>query len=358
MIVKKEKFIFEIVKNISDSHSLSYNLFIKMADCVIRVNSNEEKIVKLLEGYYSEFLVSGAVFDLEVNVLELEKVDFNFEFITKLPDAGKTKIKEEYADFEDGRIIRKVLTGMVFCIGSGVNLAVGSCVENYNQIVNFINNRFIELMLKENCLLFHAAGVTIDDKAVVISGFSGAGKSTVALKCLAKGANFLSNDRIIMEKQYPHKLYGVAKLPRVNPGTIVNNNYLKEVIPENKRKEYLQLEPQKLWDLEEKHDIFIDKLFGRDRFVLSSIAGGLVVLNWKKNTARPTAIEKVNLQQRLDLMPAFMKATGLFFWSENQNFDFSKQAYLKALESIPVYEVTGSVNFEFIADKIMGLLII
>lgn len=41
------------------------------------------------------------------------------------PDPGKSKVKEEYADFPDGRLVRKRLTGMVFVFGEGDHLAMG-----------------------------------------------------------------------------------------------------------------------------------------------------------------------------------------------------------------------------------------
>ena len=65
----------------------------------------------------------------------------------KTPDPGKTKIKEEYVDLDDGRIVRKRLTGMLFVFGGGQNVAVGPCGANLNQVINFINNRYIEWLL-------------------------------------------------------------------------------------------------------------------------------------------------------------------------------------------------------------------
>ena len=59
--------------------------------------------------------------------------------------------------------------------------AVGPCLANDNQIVNFINNRLIEVRLRAGDLLFHAAGVARNGRGLALAGFSGAGKSTLAL---------------------------------------------------------------------------------------------------------------------------------------------------------------------------------
>ena len=53
--------------------------------------------------------------------------------------------------------MRKRLTGMVFLMADGLNLAVGPCLANVNQVVNFVNSRYIEHLLRSGGLLCHAS---------------------------------------------------------------------------------------------------------------------------------------------------------------------------------------------------------
>ena len=61
-----------------------------------------------------------------------------------------------------------------------------------------------------------------------MAGFSGAGKSTLALHVMSLGATFVSNDRVMVAETPANDsgapmMYGVAKHPRINPGTAMNN---------------------------------------------------------------------------------------------------------------------------------------
>ena len=105
---------------------------------------------------------------------------------------------------------------------------------------------------------------------------------------------------------------GVAKMPRINPGTALNNPHLRRIMTLEEQERLSELDETDLWDLEHKYDAPIEDCYGPDRFVLRAPMQGLVLLNWKRN-GDPLEIEKVNLAERRDLLPAFMKSAGLFF---------------------------------------------
>jgi HprK-related kinase B len=312
------------------------------------VHTNSVQLQDKLLSYYRDFTAANHKPIIEVTAIETAPLDVDVPLIVKKPDPGKTKIKEEYADLSDGRIVRKRLTGMVFVFGGNRHVALGPCVSNDNQVVNFINNRFIEFLIKGGCLLFHAAGIAWKGRGLAISGFSGTGKSTLALHIMRSGTDFISNDRVLVEQSVQQlTMYGVAKMPRVNPGTVLNNNLLRAVIPAAERRKFEALPTDELWDLEHKYDAFIDQCFGREKFKLSCPMAGLVVLNWKRMNA-PCEVHKVDLQRRRDLLPAFMKSVGLFFEMDDpaHQLDFSEAAYLDLLKDSPVLEISGGVDFE------------
>jgi HprK-related kinase B len=136
--------IADIAGQILRAHNLKHGLTLKLGECIVRVKTNSVKLADKLGEYYTGLISkSPEESAITINAIEGGEPDFEIEFVGKQPDPGKVKIKEEYADLDDGRIIRKIITGMTFVTGAGFNIAIGQCAVNYNQIVNFINNRYI-----------------------------------------------------------------------------------------------------------------------------------------------------------------------------------------------------------------------
>src|SRR5690606_19509898 len=169
--------------------------------------------------------------------------------------------KEAYFDVSDGRVVHKLRTGMWFMFGRDDHLAIGPCMDNPNQVINFINNRMIQWALHRGALLGHASsvGVRVDGelpRCIAIAGASGMGKSTLSLHMMNdRGLDFLSNDRVMLRRdQAGHvELQGVPKHPRINPGTILNNPDLAVLLDAEARAGFEALPVDELWQLEHKY---------------------------------------------------------------------------------------------------------
>jgi len=344
------------------AHPASRFLCLRFGGASVLVRSNSKELTDKLAAYYRDFLDPASTAcepaDIEVTALELPEVDLGLPLAPKPPEPGKKRIKEEFLDLPDGRVVRKRLTGMVYLFGQGVQLALGPCLANDNQVVNFINNRYIERLIKDDSLLFHASGVARGDKGLCLAGFAGMGKSTLALAVMRHGTDFVSNDRVMVERtETGLVMHGLPKMPRVNPGTVLANPNLAPVIPAGERARFEAMPPAELWDLEHKYDAFIDECFGPDKFRLSCPMAALVLLNWRREQIPMTAA-RIDIRERRDLMPAFMKELGLFFEMDEatRGRDFSEEAYLARLEGCPVYELSGGVDFEAAARFCLDLL--
>lgn len=329
---------------------LSCQLILRFPGCVIQLKSNNPELIQSLYQYFRPFVAAPSDSpDISILAIESAPQDFPLPFSSKMPDPGKTKIKEEFYDFIDGRVVRKRLTGMIFVFGGNDNIAIGPCFENNNQVVNFINNRFIAWQLERGCLLGHAAAVQQHKRGLALAGISGAGKSTLALHLMSKGASFTSNDRLLVQHTYDAGLAmcGVAKLPRINPGTALNNPDLTNVIPIENIEHFASLSSKELWNLEHKYDVFLDECFGKHRFILEGPMDGLVILNWHHN-GQPTRYREVDIEDRHDLLSAFIKSPGLFYLPpEGTSLNPSIEEYAGVLKRTTVLEIYGGVDFGY-----------
>lgn len=338
----------ELANNIRCAYPLAGGIHLQFGNCHILVQSNSEPVINGLKLYFNAFTTVPAAPDRLISVYQTDDVSVDMPLTEKLPDPWKTRVKEEYADIINGRIVRKKLTGMVFIFGGTDHIAVGPCMDNLNQVVNFINNRHIEWQILRGGILGHAAGVRLQDKGIALAGFSGMGKSTLALHLVNQGAEFVSNDRLILEKTETGVwMHGVGKLPRVNPGTILNNPSLQGLLPPRDFEQFAALPKADLWNLEYKYDVPIDRFFGANRFILGTPLDALIILNWKQS-GDPTLMKPVNIENRRDLLPAFMKSTGLFFLPDPAVpvSDPSENAYILLLKATQVFEFSGGVDFQ------------
>ena len=332
-----------------------HSLHLDLGSCSLECRTSESSLRDELARYFSSFTVAPGPADIRITVHEGAAPDWGLSYVEKAPDPGKTRIKEEYLDIEGGRVVRKRLTGMVFVFGQGENACVGPCAANANQVVNFINNRHIEFLLNQGCLLGHASGVARDGAGLCLAGFSGMGKSTLALHLMSRGLSFVSNDRMLVERSGRGlRMHGVAKQPRINPGTALNNPDLARIVAPEDRARFERMAPEELWKLEHKYDALVEECFGPGRFLLTAPMQGLVILNWRLGAGAVTA-RLVDPAQRRDLLAAFVKAPGVFYLADGRP-EPAEQDYADLLSRAALIEITGGVDFDRASDVCVRFL--
>ncbi len=338
-------------------------LHLTLGECTLRLRSNSSELINQLERYFSHVTGPATEPDIEITAIERDAPELGVEFIDWKREPGKSGRKDSYFDFPGGRLVRKVRTGMVFLQSETQRIAAGPCLHYDNQVINFINAQYMNWLQHRDWLICHAAGLVHNGRTLGIAGFSGGGKSTLMLHMLENpGIHYLTNDRLFIKRDSTTtQAAGIPKLPRVNPGTIVHNPRLHSLIPTEQHESLLALPRDELWELEEKYDVLIDQVYGQGRITTEAPLTAFLVLNWKRDSDQALNLQRVDLAERHDLLGAIMKSPGPFYQYTDSSFyqddiSFDEQAYLDSLKEIPVYEASGSIDFDTLIQQLDELM--
>jgi HprK-related kinase B len=206
---------------------------------------------------------------------------------------------------------------------------------------------------RDGAVLCHAAGLAINGRGMGLAGFSGGGKSTLMLRLLAQQrTTYLSNDRLMLVGEGATLMAtGIPKLPRVNPGTIVNDPVLAPMLGNAEADAYRALPQAQLWAVEHKYDVDVLALYGEGKITAQAPLALFIILNWQRDSDSAFQLERVDLRERPDLLQAVMKSPGPFYqdargvmWDDKQSID--AQPYIDKLGTLPIYEARGTVDFE------------
>lgn len=351
--------IADLAEGLRREHPPVSVLWLDVAGLAFRVESNAPELVQRLAGYFAEIVVPpSASANVVVQALQVDSPPLALEFSDWPREAGKRGKKEAYANLDDGRVVYKLRTGMQFLLGAGDLVAVGNCLANDNQVVNFINAQVVTHYLHQGWALCHAAGVCRKLPAaggpwgLGIAARAGAGKSTLALHLMNRGYDFVSNDRLLARRgQGGVEMAGIPKMPRVNPGTLLNNAALRGLLSPARAVQLDALSQSALWDLEEKHDVPVARVYGRGRCTYRTRMRALLVLNWHREAASDARFELVSLASRPDLLGLVAKSPGVFHREASGAFSPpdhgpSHDGYLRELSDVLVVEATGRASFD------------
>jgi HprK-related kinase B len=248
--------------------------------------------------------------------------------------------KESFLQVEGGRIIRKNRSGVLIGCFDGRWTIAGNLQANFNQIVNLIGALYGMSVIGRGGAMLHASAVVRDDRAIAVLGQSGSGKSSVAVRLLERGFDFLSNDRLILlPTQDGMQAHGLPRLPRVNPGTLLAGRRTQALLDKDRRRRYARLPERELWQLEDKYDLDVSAVLGR-AWRTSAPLGCLLVLGWRHD-GRSLHIERLDPGQALDALRNVGKSFGPL---DLRLAERSDRALLKTVRRTPVYRVTGKLD--------------
>lgn len=360
----------QLAQQLLEGAETTAQLDLNFAGCHLRLWSNHQTLLDEIDAYFHPFALQNSApppIDPWEPIHQLTLLESSVRptptHLCHWPRPADKGVKEAFADLADGRIIQKTRSGLLFLQGVNQGLTIGPLSANINQVINFINNQTISHWKRRGWEICHAAAVEGPAGIVALAGFSGGGKSTLALHLMNAGQYcFVSNDRVLINAESGQvHARGVAKMPRVNPGTLLHNPTLGTVLSPERQAALASLSQEELWELEEKYDAPMGELFGYHRIAQVGCLRAVVILDWDRQCDRPTRLERTALTRSSDMLSALMKSPGPFHADANGNFvaaddKIDPDAYWTILQDIPIYRLTGHLDFTVAVDLCRPLL--
>jgi hypothetical protein len=191
--------------------------------------------------------------------------------------------------------------------GKEISLELMKSANKQDITCYLLGTAFGFLLIQREVVAVHGSCVSIDNFGIIISGDSGAGKSTIATKLFRKGFDFIADDvcaltiqsdDIMVQLAYPQQK--LCKDAAISEGYPLDS----------------------LIYLDEERDKYAIRLHNTNRFQLETHLGFMVVLNRSKDVSNVSvrllsSYEKLNiflhnifryeLLQTLGINPSFMK---------------------------------------------------
>jgi HprK-related kinase B len=331
------------------------DLWLRFADVAVHVATNTGAVRDALGRYYAPYL-SGPSRAPAVRVRLVQGAVPPPASVRDVVRGGR-RVKEAVVDVGGGRLILKRQTGVVMGLWPGRAEAAGDLAEHLNQAINLVNACYAKIVMERGHRLLHASAVLRGDRAIVLAGVPGAGKSTAALHLVEAGFAFLSNDRVLARAtEADVAVLGYPKQPRVNPGTLLTHPRLAGLLEPDDRQALHAMGRQALWALERKRDVDLDAIYGPGTVRLSGRMTALVLLAWRLD-GQGLEVRRLDPGEARARHPIYAKDLGAFDLDRPAAApDAGPGRYDALLARVPVLEVTGAPDFRALVSLVTDLI--
>jgi HprK-related kinase B len=307
----------------------------------VRVAVSDERLQSLVRDYFAPFLAEPAGQALTIIGVQGEAPALDAAALEDLPrPSGRPKIA--YYDRDGVRTILKKRSGVVHYLYGDSFYAVGDLARHPQQLLNLVALAMGRAYRRAGAVALHGSAVARDGAAIAFVGHSGSGKSSVGLTAMEYGFDFMTNDRAYLRRRDDGgvEMLGVPKWPRVNPGTLLASERLRALMTDDKLARYEAMRRGELRDIEDKHDVPVESVYGRGRLALRADVDTLYVLAWKW-TDEPLSIAPVPRSQVGRLLAPYVKTEA---YDPPQAPVHSAVTLAMLLDGVRVLRVSGGVD--------------
>jgi HprK-related kinase B len=326
-----------------------YVTHIRVSGYPMRVAVNDRRLDDAVKRYFEPFIAPASAGPIRVTgVVGEPALDRSALRDVQRPGA---RPKIAYYDHASARVILKKRSGVVHYLWGDRCYAVGELVRHPQQLFNLVGLAFGRALRRRGHLALHASGVARAGAGIGFVGPSGSGKSTLALTLMDFGYDYVSNDRLFLgEGAEGVEITGVPKWPRVNPGTLLASDRLRNLMTLDEIARYRTLSRAELWSVEDKYDVPIESIYGRGRLALRVGLETLYVLAWKSGGGTPS-VRPVPGDERAEALLPYIK-TEAYDPPESRAASTASPSAL--LRDVPLYRVTGGADIPWLARHVLG----
>jgi HprK-related kinase B len=334
------------IEQIRARYAPTSQLALRIADLPIRLESNEPAALAAARAYFCPYVVDAGPADAPTLYLFQGEAVYDPARLAIVTRGGLNRPpKEALYDTSGARVILKQRTGLTIYVTDTAQYVVGDLLTHFNQVVNAVNVVFMKGKIAQGFVMFHASaaqrpGPVDQARGLAFASLSGAGKSSVAMHLIARGYQYVTNDRLLLRLGATGvEMLGVPKWPRVNPGTLLTVPELASLLTPNERERYRALPPDELWSLEAKHDVIVPDVFGPAAFDLAGRLAAVYLLNWRRTTPG-FQVQPIQPTEAAEALRSLLKTVGVY--DRAAAAAASPEPTIERLASaIPYYSVTG-----------------
>lgn len=211
-----------------------------------RLCTSREEIIKYTDRFMNHYRVTEGSNTSLITIYASDQVDTKpFQkaldsrevFSMHIGKGDRWNMNAKSMDVSTWLVIYLLNTGTIFLINriKRVAIILGSMdsflKEDVFHLIRSVMCRSAEV---QGYSIYHAAGVVLNGKGILIVGESGRGKTTTFLELIQAGSKPVSNDRVfIKDKDGPLQMHEWPSFVNTSVGTIQKMPQMRHLLPEN-----------------------------------------------------------------------------------------------------------------------------
>lgn len=226
---------------------------------------------------------------------------------------------------------------------------------DWNSMMNILNDFLSLEWLNSGFVLMHAGAVATErGDVVLLASSSGRGKTTAIFRLLGDGFRYVANDRVLVGPAgSSFGAVGFPKLPRVNPGTMVADPILRNLLDSKEKEGLTSIDPERLWMLESKRDISLEDVYGEGVIGSWGWLKMIVFLEWSRGMAGPLRVVRVRSDRLGVVFPKVLKHPVVIAQENFKEFSLKDSDFLSRLsKSVGIFQAEGTFAPEKLAKWI------
>ncbi len=324
--------------------------------------TNSQDLYNLVRAYHAAFVAdetqtpaNSTVYAIHAPELQSHHMMRDFSRVER----GQ-KIKEEFADIYEGRLVRKKRTGVEMFFDGHNHLIYGSLTDNLHQVNNFINVVYSRhYLVQKGYLLWNAAAFSSgfeNDGVVAFAGLEGPGLSSAIMRFLERGYGFCTFDRLMIKAEGDQvNVLGYPTLPAVNAAMLLGNPNLTKMLSPAEIEKLEAIPKSQLMHSQQRYYVDVARLFGKQKYRIRGALKALYLLKWTTDRSQQSRVRELKPQETMKELALYYKDLGVFDLNNTRGERLVAPNWMqlrRIFDHIRMFSVEGMVSFDEFANHV------